>query len=171
MEAGNGKREAGMAQDRRAIRTYEDIEAYQRAMRLLVPLHALVQRFPDYERFELASQVRRASKSIPANIAEGYGKKRSAREFKAYLRNSLGSANEVIVHLKIAETLGYADSSEICDLVEGYTIVAKQLHRLSETWQSFDDGKPETISHPASRVTHPASMDAAGSRPRSSGAL
>ena len=151
LEARNGKRESGLA-GRRVIRSYDDLEVYQRAMQLLVPLHALVLKFPDYERFELASQLRRASKSIPANIAEGYGKKRSVRQFKAYLDNALGSANEVIVHLKIAETLRYAGGPAIGKLIEGYTIVAKQLHRLIDTWQSFDGPSAKTVPHPASRV-------------------
>ena len=136
MEAGNGKREAG-APKRPAIRSYGDIEAYQRAMQLLVPLHAAILKFPDYERFELASQLRRASKSIPANIAEGYGKKTSTKEFKNYLNHALGSANEVLVHLKIAEALGYVEAGQVAELTAGYTIVAKQLHRLSESWQTL----------------------------------
>ncbi len=64
---------------RRVIRSYEDIEAFQRAMTLLKPAHELALTFPDYEKFDLASQLRRASKSIPANIAEGYAKRSSAR--------------------------------------------------------------------------------------------
>lgn len=153
-ETGSGKREAGMAERRRAIRSYGDLEVFRRAMVLLPPLHALVLQFPDYERFELASQLRRASKSIPANVAEGYGKKRSSKEFKAYLGNALGSANEVIVHLKIAATLGYADADAVEELVSGYTIVAKQLHRLGEAWQDYQNsGRSQSrIPHPASRV-------------------
>jgi len=153
MEAGNGKRETGT--DRRAIRSYEDLEVYQRAMELLVPLHAHVITFPDYERFELASQLRRASKAIPANIAEGYGKKTSSKEFKAYLNHALGSANEVIVHLRIAERLGYLGSGETCELVAGYTILAKQLFRLMQTWQTFE--AEASKARPASRVPHLAS--------------
>ena len=141
---------------RSAIRSYEDIEAYQRAMQLLVPLHAVVLTFPDYERFELASQLRRASKSIPANIAEGYGKKSSVKEFNNYLNHALGSANEVIVHLKIAGTLNYAEEARLLALVEGYTIVAKQLHRLIQTWQSFDNGG---VPLPASRIQHPTGKE------------
>jgi four helix bundle protein len=158
VEAGNGKREAGLA-TRRPIRSYEDLEVFQRSIDLLVPLHALVLYLPHYERYELASQLRRASKSIPANIAEGYGKKRSTRQFKAFLDNALGSANEVIVHLKIAETLGYVENDAVTGLIDGYTIVAKQLHTLSQKWQSFDDARGENLPPPASRITHPASKE------------
>ena len=158
MESGNGKRDAGSS-PRRAIRSYEDIEAFQSAMELLVPLHQIILKFPDYERFELGSQLRRASKSIPANIAEGYGKKSSDRQFKAYLSNALGSANEVIVHLRIAERLGYCDATDIRDLVARYTVVAKQLHRLSEAWQTFEGRAAGAVPPPASRLSLPAKKE------------
>ncbi len=125
-------------------------------MRLLVPLHSLVRQLPDYEKYELGRQLRRSSKSIPANVAEGYGKKRSAKEFKAYLGNALGSANETIVHLKIASQLGYADEASISELVDGYTIVAKQLYTLIGSWQSFDNARQQT--NLASRVPAPAAI-------------
>jgi four helix bundle protein len=135
-EAGSGNGETpGVI--RAAIRSYRDIEAYRRSMGLLAPLHKLLARLPDAERFELASQLRRASKSVPANIAEGYDKKRSAKEFKSYLSHALGSANEVVVHLEIAVAIGYVPQDDIQALVEGYEIVAKQLYRLIESWTDF----------------------------------
>ena len=62
---------------RKPIQHYRDIDAYQRAKALLAPVHALVRRLPREEQYELASQIRRASKSILANITEGCGNKRS----------------------------------------------------------------------------------------------
>jgi four helix bundle protein len=153
VEAGSGRREAGAA--RAAIRGYEDLEVYRRGMELLVPVHARVLSFPDYERFELASQLRRASKAIPANVAEGYGKKSSSKEFKAYLNHALGSANEVMVHLRIAEKLGYLANDDVAALIEEYSILAKQLYRLMQSWRHFDSQSPQDFSSPASRVSHP----------------
>jgi four helix bundle protein len=89
-----------------AITTYRDLDVYQRSIKVLVAIHKLVLTFPDYERFDLCDQMRRASKSIPANIAEGYGRRRSVRDFKHYLAMALGSANEMVVHLnKIAKIM------------------------------------------------------------------
>lgn len=120
---------------RRPIRSYEDIEAFQRAMSLLRPLHNLVLKFPDYEKFDLASQLRRASKSIPANIAEGYSKRVSARNFKLYLTNAQGSANEVVVHLQVAEQLGYVEPNVVAPMIADCRIVGKQLTKLIERWR------------------------------------
>ena len=118
----------------KAIRSYEDLEVYQRAMALLPQVHRLALNLPDFERYNLADQMRRASKAIPANIAEGYGKKRSAREFKAYLTTALGSTNEMLVHLKIAASLDYVAREQCDELIAAYTVVGKQLHRLIERW-------------------------------------
>ena len=123
---------------RRPIRSYEDIEAYQRAMRLVADVHAVVKGFPAYERHDLAAQMRRAAKSVPANIAEGYAKRRSAKEFRAFLTNAMGSATEMEVHLEIARELGYVTDEECARLVDEYQIVARQLYRLMEKWQSFE---------------------------------
>ncbi len=105
LEAGSEKREAGSAA-RKPIQHYRDIEAYQRAKALLAPVHALVRRLPREEQYELASQIKRASKSILANIAEGYGNKRSPAKFRSFLDIALGSANEVIVHLEVGNAMG-----------------------------------------------------------------
>ena len=118
----------------KAIRSYEDLEVYQRAMALLPQVHQLALSLPDFEKCNLADQMRRASKAIPANIAEGYGKKRSAREFKAYLTNALGSSNEMLVHLEIAAKLEYVPQESCQELIAAYAVVGKQLHRLIERW-------------------------------------
>jgi four helix bundle protein len=110
----------------RAIRSYEDIEAFQRAMGLLKTVHDLVLRFPDFEKFDLVQQMRRACKSIPANIAEGYSKRSSTKHFKHYLSNALGSTNEMIVHMQIAQKLGYVPREEANELIADYRIVGKQ---------------------------------------------
>jgi four helix bundle protein len=130
---------AGRPTPRKPIQSYRDIEAYQGAMALLAPLHEVLKLLPVEERWELASQMRRASKSIPANIAEGYGKKRSARDFRSYLDIALGSANETVVLLEIAVAVGYVSQDTVQPLIDGYEVVAKQLFRLSESWKDFNE--------------------------------
>ena len=120
--------------ERSIIRSYEDLEAFQRAMALLKPIHNLARKLPDYERFDLTSQMRRASKSVPTNIAEGYGKRRSARHFKSYLENAVGSANEMVVHFQVAECLEYASKDEGDPLIAEYRVVGRMLVRLIEKW-------------------------------------
>ena len=115
---------------------YHDLEVYRRAVAQVKPLHELVARFPDYERFELANQMRRACKSVPTNIAEGYAKRRSAKEFANFLTIALGSANEMEVHFDIAFELGYVTDIEYAHFSNEYQIIGKQLTRLIEYWRS-----------------------------------
>ncbi len=124
------------------ITTYRDLDAYQRAMKAVVAVRKTVLNFPEYERFGSTDQIRRASKSAPTNIGEGYGKRKSAREFKHYPSTALGSANEMIVHLEIARDLEYA-LPEVCNsLIEDYTIICKMLYRLIENWHTIPAKEP-----------------------------
>ena len=124
-----------VAEERKQARGYRDLEVFQRSIDALVRIHAMTATLPDIERFELASQLRRASKSIPANIAEGYAKRRSPKEFVSYLTTALGSANEVEVHLEIACRLGYVIEEAQLELQEEYGIIGRQLAALIRSWQ------------------------------------
>ncbi len=114
------------------IKSFEDLIVYQKAYNLALQAHKLANTFPENEKRELGYQIRRAAVSIPANIAEGYGRKNSAKEFKHFLRNALGSSNELIVLLKLSRDLGYTATSNI---IEDYDILGKQLFTLIEKWE------------------------------------
>ena len=116
------------------IRSYRDLEVYQRSLRVVVPVHRMLMKFPEYEIRELGSQMRRASKSVPMNIVEGYGRKRSEKDFKYFLSNAMGSANEMVVSFEITKLLGYAASEECDALIAEYEIIGKQLNRLIQSW-------------------------------------
>ena len=127
---------------RKPIRSYEDIEAYQRAMKLVAEVHGLVKAFPAYETYDLSAQMRRAAKSVPANIAEGYARRSSVKEFKNYLRMAMGSANEMEVHLRIAMDLGYPGSEQMSSCAAEYGIVGRQLNRLITSWRQLQPPTP-----------------------------
>src|SRR4029077_19370956 len=74
----------------------EDLEVFQRAYRLSLEVHRASLEFPRIEQFALADQIRRASESICANIAEGFGKQRQSRtEFHRFVMMAIGSADEM----------------------------------------------------------------------------
>jgi four helix bundle protein len=78
----------------RAMRSFEDLAVFQRAYRVSLEVHRQSLVLPRIEQRALGDQVRRASKSICANIAEGFGKQRqSAAEFKRFLMMAMGSAD------------------------------------------------------------------------------
>jgi len=95
------------------VSSFEDLEVFQRAYRISLDLHRASLQFPKIEQFGgLADQMRRASKSICGNLAEGFGKQRQSNaEFKRYLLMAIGSADEMQVWMKYCADLGYIDQS------------------------------------------------------------
>ena len=111
--------------------TFEDLEVFQRAYRISLDLHQASLRFPTIEQHGLADQMRRASKSICGNIAEGYGKRRrSAAEFKRYLLMAIGSADEMRVWLRYSADLGYVDQETCLRWRDEYRQIARMLQGL-----------------------------------------
>ena len=116
------------------IRTYHDLKVYRLGYDLGREIHQLTRRFPKSEQYEMASQLRRASLSIPLNIAEGYGKKQSAADFKRFLLISLGSCNEVQVLLDFAKDFDYLNEAEHQKLWGSYDQLGKQISVLHSRW-------------------------------------
>lgn len=87
---------------------------------------------PAIEQHALGDQMRRASKSICANIAEGYGRQnRSKAEFKRFLWMATGSCDEMRVWARYAFDLGYVDESKWRDWRDEYQTLAKMLQALA----------------------------------------
>ena len=119
-----------------AIRSFEDLEVFRKAYRLSLEIHRASLDFPRHEQFELAAQVRRASKSVCANIAEGFGKQRiSAAEFGRYLSVAIGSADEMRVWCRYCLDLGYVDDATWRRWRDGYEAVARMLQGLRRKWK------------------------------------
>ena len=119
------------------IKTFRDLEVYQEAYSLMLIVHKAVKNFPVYERHDLASQMRRASKSCPSNIAEGWAKRRFEKEFKKYLDSAIGSANEMEVHIETARDLDYWQRDFCQDLLQRYQQLGGKLTNLRNNWKTF----------------------------------
>jgi four helix bundle protein len=91
---------------------HERLNAWQKAMDLIVECHRITQQLPSYERFALATQIRRAAVSIAANIAEGCGREgtRDRLRFFAFAR---ASGCELHTLLAVVELLKYVERSEL----------------------------------------------------------
>ncbi len=111
--------------------SYRDLDVYQTGYRLALEVHHVTSTFPEEERFGLVDQMRRASRSIPANLAEGWATS-TERNFANFVGHALGSANEMAVHLDFARDLGYLDHDRHLELQRGYEVLAKRLYRLRE---------------------------------------
>ena len=117
------------------IQGYEDIVAYQKSYELALRVYEMAKGLPKEEMFGLSSQIKRAALSIPLNIAEGYGKRASAAEFKRFLAMSKGSCNEVQVLLHFIRDMEYIDATRHDTLYAGYDEVGKILNGLIQSWK------------------------------------
>ena len=117
---------------RKRVVSFEDLEVFQRAYRLSLAVHRASLQFPAIEQYALADQLRRASKSICANVAEGYGRqKRSKAEFKRFLQMAIGSSDEMRVWVRYALDLGYIDEPTWRRWRDEYQTITRMLQSLS----------------------------------------
>ena len=116
------------------IKSYRDLKVYQKSYDLALKIHQLTDKLPPKEKYELARQMRKAAISVPANIAEGYGKKKSTAEFKRFLLMSLGSCNEVAVYIDMCKDLSYIERETALELSKRYEVLGKQLNTLIKKW-------------------------------------
>ena len=118
------------------IGAFEDLEVFKRAYKVSLDVHRISLLFPQVEQYGLADQIRRASKSICANLAEGFGKQSaSVAEFKRYVRIALGSADEMRVWIRYCLDLGYIDQSCWQAWRDEYQEIAKMLQGLAKSWK------------------------------------
>jgi four helix bundle protein len=94
-------------------KTFRDLDVYKKAFDVSLQMHKLSLTLPSIEQYALANQMRRASKSICANIAEGFGKQSSSKnEFRRFLSMAQGSCQEMKVWLEYCLALHYIQQSE-----------------------------------------------------------
>ena len=107
----------------------EDLQIYQKAYQLMLEIHKITLNYPKIEQYGgIADQLRRSSKSITANIVEGFGKQRFYKEeFKRMLVYSIGSCDETMLWIKASRDLGYIDFSMEKKYIKEYKILVKKI--------------------------------------------
>lgn len=111
------------------IKTFKELNVYQLAFEQSLKIHTLADGFPKHEQFALTSQIRRSSKSICANIAEGFEKQRQSKaEFRRFLFMAVGSAAEVLVWLDYCLALKYISKNTYDELEVEYIRIKSMLN-------------------------------------------
>ena len=111
------------------IKSHRDLIVWQKAMDLVEAVYEATASFPKEETYALTSQIRRAVVSIPANIAEGQGR-RLRKEYLYFLANARGSLLELDTHLEIALRVHYFNTEKYSDLKNKLDEVARILNGL-----------------------------------------
>lgn len=114
------------------INDYKDLEVWQKSRALARAAYLLTKKFPKEELFGMTSQIRRAATSIPANIAEGWGRHYPA-EFIQFLRTANGSLKELETHLIISTDVNLCTEQEAQLLLQDCTVLGKQILALQRS--------------------------------------
>ena len=108
--------------------SYRDLDIYKAAYDLSIKIHRLSIQLPQFELYEQGSQIRRSSKSIKDNIAEGYGRRRYKPEYVKYLIYAHASCDETVNHLTTINEL-YPDISGFKDYIAEYEYLGKRINK------------------------------------------
>lgn len=111
------------------INSYKDLIVWQKSILLSITIYRLSKKFPKEEIYGLTSQIRRASVSIPSNIAEGRNRN-TKKDFVQFLKISLGSVAELETQTEIAHKLNYINSQELSTVVSLSNEITRMLHSL-----------------------------------------
>lgn len=112
------------------INSYRDLKVYQNAMDVAMEIFEISKTFPSEEKFSLTDQVRRSSRSVPANISESWRKRRYEKAFVAKLSDAETEASETQVWLDFACRCGYISGEKQNGLDSKYEVILSQIVKM-----------------------------------------
>ena len=115
---------------RKPIRHFRDLEVYQNALATGLRVYELSKKFPPEEKYSLTDQIRRSSRSVCANIAEAWRKRRYEADFVSKLSDAEGEAAETQVHLEFGFHHGYLSRDELLKIDDAYEKIISQLVKM-----------------------------------------
>ncbi len=113
------------------FKSYRDLEVWQRSMQLAKRIYQVTRSFPNDERFGLTNQLRRASVSIPSNLAEGHARFGSG-EFSRFISIAMGSVAEIETQILLSTELGYLRTELSSELMADLETIGKMLRGLAK---------------------------------------
>lgn len=116
-----------MNREERRVRSYKDLRVYQLAMDAAMRIFELTKKFPKEEKYSLTGQIRRSSRSVCANIAESWRKRRYEAAYISKLSDSETEAEETRVWLEFSLKCGYLDQDTTKDLDDTYDRILAQI--------------------------------------------
>ena len=120
------------------IRSYKDLDVWRLGMALAETCYVVTREFPRDEIYGMTSQIRRAAVSIPANIAEGYGRENTG-SFVQFLRISQGSLKELERHVMLAQRVSLLSQEVAARLLADCEVIGKMLRNLIRSLQAKAD--------------------------------
>jgi four helix bundle protein len=118
-----------VAHTTRMVKSYRDLEIWQRAMALVTQCYRVAEGLPRSEVFGLALQVRRSAVSVPSNIAEGHGRSATG-DYLRHLAIAHGSLMELETQIEIAGRLGFVKDEQVAAVLRETGDLGRMIHGL-----------------------------------------
>ncbi|MEW6008551.1 MAG: four helix bundle protein [Candidatus Omnitrophota bacterium] len=113
------------------MQSYKDLEVYKISHKLAIEIHKMTLELPYFEMYEEGSQIRKSAKAIPANIVEGFGRKKYQQDYLRFVIIAHASCNETIEHLEILfETGSLKDRDKFNYFLKQYDILGRKLNKF-----------------------------------------
>lgn len=119
------------------VQSFRDLEVYKLARSLSLKIFELTNQFPKEEMYSLTDQVRRSSRSIGAQIAEAWGKRRYEKHFISKLTDADGEHQETQHWIETAKDCGYLANEDASDLINQYSQLGKMIGSMINKSSSF----------------------------------
>jgi four helix bundle protein len=129
------------------VESYRDLKVWKGAMDLVVESYRIAKQLPVTESYGLISQIQRAAVSVPANIAEGYGRCHLG-EYLHHLSIAYGSLMELETHLLLTVRLSYLATAEVEAVLSLAAEVGRMLNGLQRSLKSKQTNKSQKVSTP-----------------------
>lgn len=118
-------------------RGYRDLKVYALAYQLALDIHEITKRYPKEEKYSLTDQIRRSSRSVPANLAEAWKKRRYEKAFVSKLIDCAGEAGETEVWLDFSKDFEYIKENQYQQLIQKYDEVNRMLYGMINKADKF----------------------------------
>lgn len=122
--------------EKQTVTTYKDLIVWQKGIELVNEIYVVTRIFPKEEMFGLTNQLRRAAISIPANIAEGWGRS-STKNYVQFIKISLGSLFELETLIIIAKDQNYLEEQIMNKISVEITEIGKMLNKLIRNLENY----------------------------------
>jgi len=119
------------------IKKCSDLDVYKLSFETCMKIFEITKTFPKEERYSLIDQIRRSSRSIPANIREGFAKRKYPDVFVLHLNDAYGSCEETLAWLGISNKCNYIDNTTFYQFNNEYNQLGAMLFKLMKNWQKF----------------------------------
>jgi four helix bundle protein len=120
-----------------SYRGYKDLKVYQLSYQLALEIQELTSGFPREEKYSLIDQIRRSSRSVPANLAEAWKKRRYEKAFISKIIDCAGEAGETEVWLDFSKDAGYLDRADHKKMIKRYDEVGRMLYGMIDKAEKF----------------------------------